>query len=433
VPTIPTSFAGAVTTTSSGYVANNLAFNTPAAAHYVADLSLAQGALKVSDERATQTFASSGTFDLGVLKGGGPDVLSLTPQDGPQARWTLSIHALPVVLSSVAFDRDYVRPTQITKASYTFDGDVTLTATILNSANQAVRTLATKIAVAKGDHSLTWDGLDGSGSPVPDGSYTLAISYTDAAGNNGTGQASITVDATPPSVSVLSRSSMPQTHGLVVQVADKLSGLKSATLTVDGRAVQKLGVGESRFTFIPSGGWPAGTHSFTVSATDNAGNSTKTYGTFRVPVSGLIVRGNGRIGSFRVDVTTEAQIYALAGRPKRVSNDFAPTSAKTPIGRTLYYNCGRGCETDYSINLSTHRLSDYWSTSPRFVTQRGSHVGMSVAEAVRREGRRPIGGCALVVPLRSDHHHFFFLYISRGKIDGIGYLGPHSVYYEGLC
>jgi hypothetical protein len=286
IPTTPTQFSGAITLSSSADPDNppnnSLEFIAPAAAHYVADLSLAQGAITLGDGALNQTFASSGRFDLGVLNRA-THTLSLTPQDGPQAKWSLSIHALPVALSSLAFDRQYERPTQITTAAYALDGDVTLTAAILNSAQQPVRSLATNASVSAGSHSLTWDGLDGSGSPVPDGSYTLAMNYTDAAGNSGGGQASIVVDGTPPSASVVSPSSLPRTLGLVIQVADNLSGLKSASLSVDGTKVQTLGPGQAQFTYIPSGGWRSGAHSFSVSATDNAGNVASNGGRFTVP------------------------------------------------------------------------------------------------------------------------------------------------------
>jgi hypothetical protein len=286
-PLTPTLFAGSSTYSpdfgdTPMQAGNGLAFVAPATAHYVADLSLTQGAMTVDDRKRSQIFASSGRFDLGILAGGIQRV-HLTPQDGPQAKWTLSISALPVALSNLAFDRQYERPTQITTANYALDGDVTLTATILNSAQQAVRSLAANISVSAGSHSLTWDGLDGSGSPVADGSYTLAISYTDAAGNSGGGQASIVVDGTPPSASVVSPSSLPRTHGLVIQVADNLSGLKSASLSVDGAKVQTLGPGQAQFTYIPSGSWRYGAHSFSVSATDNAGNVASNGGRFTVP------------------------------------------------------------------------------------------------------------------------------------------------------
>jgi flagellar hook capping protein FlgD len=278
--TTPTQFMGA-DTLSGTHPDNTLSFATPAAAHYVADLSLTQGAVALSDGTVNQTFASSGRFDLGILA---RDTygLALTPEDGPQAKWSVTIHALPVVLSGLKFDRQFERATQITTASYSLDGDVTLTATIRNSAQQVVRSLASSTHVPIGAHSLTWDGLDSAGSPVPDGTYTLAISYVDAAGNSGGGQTSVVVDDTPPTVNSESPQTLKPTQGLVVDVGDALSGVVGASLSVDGKKVRSLGTGETQFVYVPSGGWRGGTHSFAVAATDKAGNTANQGGSFIV-------------------------------------------------------------------------------------------------------------------------------------------------------
>ena len=247
---------------------NLIDFVTPATAHYVADLTLTQGSVDLSPDAAggDQVFASSGRFDLGYL-GAGVQEIQFTPQDGPAADWSLSIHALPVVMSGLSFDVPYIRPTQITTISYSVDGDVQLTATIQNQSGQAVRTLASGLAVAAGDHTLNWDGLDGSGSPVPDGSYTLQMAYTDAAGNSGTSQASIGVDSTPPVVSATSSATLNSSNGLVIDVHDALSGLKSATLAVDGKHAASLNSSGTQFIYVPVGGWKPGSHTWDVTAT----------------------------------------------------------------------------------------------------------------------------------------------------------------------
>jgi hypothetical protein len=148
-----------------------------------------------------------------------------------------------------------------------------------------------------------------------------------------------------------------------------------------------------------------------------------------------IVRRDGRVGPFRIDVTTKVQILASEGKPDRVEADFVP-NRKKPIGQTLFYRCGRGCETAYSINNATGALSDFETSSPRFVTERGSHVGMRAQEAARRERTTTWGpGCGPgpYLHVRWDLHHIFVLTAWRGNVDHIIYLGPHSVYYEGLC
>ena len=143
---------------------------------------------------------------------------------------------------------------------------------------------------------------------------------------------------------------------------------------------------------------------------------------------------DGRIGSLQIDVSTEADIRQFAGAPDKVERELWPGIR----GRTLIYRCGRKCETSYSINDKTGKLSDYWTQSRRFRTEHGSFVGMSAARAARLERRRPHAGCGfpLYLYLRASDRpqkRLFVLGIWTGRIESIGYLGPHSVYYEGLC
>jgi hypothetical protein len=147
-----------------------------------------------------------------------------------------------------------------------------------------------------------------------------------------------------------------------------------------------------------------------------------------------VVRVDGRIGPFRIDHTSEANLRARLGKPARVEKTV-PEFPGAPAGRTLDYSCGRGCQTSYSFNAATGKLSDFWSASPTFVTERGSHVGMKAAEAARRERARPVPGCGdgLYIHVHWDAHHIFVLTVSRGRVDGLLYLGPHSIFYEGLC
>ena len=112
-----------------------------------------------------------------------------------------------------------------------------------------------------------------------------------------------------------------------------------------------------------------------------------------------------------------------------------PEFPGAPAGRTLDYSCGRGCRTSYSFNAATGKLSDFYSGSPRVVTERGSYVGMKAREAARRERAKLVPGCGngLYIHVGREAHHIFVLTVSNGRVDGLSYLGPHSIYYEGLC
>jgi hypothetical protein len=147
-----------------------------------------------------------------------------------------------------------------------------------------------------------------------------------------------------------------------------------------------------------------------------------------------VVRADGQIGRLRIDVTTKGQLLAFAGKPDRVESDFSPPRTK-PAGRTFYYRCGPGCETAYSINNATGTLSDFQTSSPHFVTEHGSRIGTGAAESARRERSKPGPGCGTgpYIHVRWDLHHTFVLTAWDGKVDEIIYLGPHSVYYDGLC
>jgi hypothetical protein len=147
-----------------------------------------------------------------------------------------------------------------------------------------------------------------------------------------------------------------------------------------------------------------------------------------------VVSADGRIGPFQIDRTTEAQLRATLGRPARAVKVVAEAPGG-PSGRTLYYRCGRGCRTAYSFNSSTGKLSDFQSSSPRFVTVRGSSVGMKAAEAARRERAKIVPSCGddRAIHVRWDRHHAFVVLVRHGKVDMLVYLGRHSIFYEGLC
>jgi len=146
------------------------------------------------------------------------------------------------------------------------------------------------------------------------------------------------------------------------------------------------------------------------------------------------VHPDGRIGPLKIDVSTEPQVRAFAGKPFKVEDLISPRK-KGVVGHELYYGCGRSCVTTYSISDATGKLADYYVESPRFVTERGSRVGMRAARAAELEGGKVVPGCGegRYIHLRWDEHHIFVLGVFAGKVSSIVYLGPHTLSYEGLC
>jgi hypothetical protein len=133
-------------------------------------------------------------------------------------------------------------------------------------------------------------------------------------------------------------------------------------------------------------------------------------------------------------VSTEADVRHFAGTPFKVAKVVSPTK-KRPVGYELYYRCGRGCVTVYAISYATRKLSDFTTQSPLFLSERGSHAGMSAKRAAANEHRKIVGACGegRAIQLRWDEHHIFVLGVFAGRVSLITYLGPHTLSYEGLC
>ena len=207
----------------------------------------------------------------------------LTPEDGPQAQWTIALHALPVRLTSLGVLPRFARPGQIDRFQYAFEGDVSLTATIRNGAGQVVRTLAARLPVsASTTHSLLWDGLNSSGAPVSDGEYAAVFSWTDRAGYTGSATTHIGIDQTPPVVSILSKLPLPPSHGLVFTITDRLSGVASVKASIDGVRLSRIPAGGGTVIYRPRHGWSRGWHTLDVIARDWVGNHRETIKRFRV-------------------------------------------------------------------------------------------------------------------------------------------------------
>lgn len=146
------------------------------------------------------------------------------------------------------------------------------------------------------------------------------------------------------------------------------------------------------------------------------------------------VRPDGRIGPLRLDVSTDSDVRDFAGKPFKLAKVYSE-SQKDSVGYELYYRCGKGCVTVYTIADATGKLSDFVTQSPRFVTQHGSHVGMPASRAAAAEHSKIVGACGegRAIQLRWDEHHIFVLGVFAKKVSLIIYLGPHTTSYEGLC
>jgi hypothetical protein len=66
-----------------------------------------------------------------------------------------------------------------------------------------------------------------------------------------------------------------------------------------------------------------------------------------------VAHPDGRIGPFRIDATSEAQIRVLLGNPLEVEKNFWP-GKRGVYGRTLTYRCGAQAH-DAVLGQRTHR------------------------------------------------------------------------------
>jgi hypothetical protein len=283
-PTAPATFSGALTLDHRQYndddydTTSHVLVRGERGGHYVADLTLTQGSLELSGE-GDKVFSSSGRFDLGMRKAGTVD-LSLTALDGPQARWAVTISRLPAEVADFAATPTASRQGMPITISYAVSGDTRVSAAVVGSTGTPIRWIGTDFEVLSGSHSLRWDGLDDSGRPVPDGTYTIKIST-----DEGTeGEAPVTLDSTPPALQAQTPVRFTGTRAFVVHVSDRTTAVESALMMVDGKVVTRLGAGTSSLLYRPTRGWRVGSHQVSVTAVDALGNSTQR--TFRVLVTG---------------------------------------------------------------------------------------------------------------------------------------------------
>ncbi|HKI90843.1 MAG TPA: Ig-like domain-containing protein, partial [Gaiellaceae bacterium] len=158
--------------------------------------------------------------------------------------------------------------------SYTFArGVVTISATSSSSADPA---------------SVTYD-LDGAPVSSPwdttataDGSHTVTATITDGRGKTATDSAPVTVDNTPPSISILSPapgSTFPASLAAQASVSDA-HGVGNVQFTIDGAAagpVLTAADADNPYTYsttLDVSALALGAHTLGVAATDTAGNST---------------------------------------------------------------------------------------------------------------------------------------------------------------
>ena len=343
-PTTPTAFSGAGNLDGSG-----LSFIAPAAAQYVADVTLNGGAVKLSSGNS-QTFASSGQFPLGILKSG-VQSLDVKALDGPRPQWTIAIRALPVAISGLTFSAPATRPGALVQATYTVSGDTSITATVRDALGQPVKTLASGITVTAGDHSLAWDARDDGGLLLPDGTYTLDLRSTDPTGQVAAASASITVDGAPPMITMTTPSTLTPGQAVSGRLSDALTGIADLDVTDPEQyttatpAIFAPQAGKATFTVAPrQGDWDLGAHTLKITATDGVGNVKVINHKFKVATSGSRSRVVRPCGFMRVGTT---KLYATTA--KRITCRSARALLRDAVRGRGRYHAGRSNADSYTV------------------------------------------------------------------------------------
>ncbi|MEN3025649.1 MAG: Ig-like domain-containing protein [Candidatus Methanosuratincola petrocarbonis] len=110
-------------------------------------------------------------------------------------------------------------------------------------------------------------------SPLSDGSHNATISVADAVGNNASSTVFFTVDATPPSISLISptNSAYPSTPLINSSVTDALSGVHTVLAEIDGSYNLTLALAGGFYTALLD--LPDGHHYVRIIANDTVGNT----------------------------------------------------------------------------------------------------------------------------------------------------------------
>lgn len=128
-----------------------------------------------------------------------------------------------------------------------------------------------------------------------------------------------------------------------------------------------------------------------------------------------VVRPNGQVGPFQINRTTEEAVRTRAGAPTRV---LSVDGGITWLG----YRHG-----DFFLRPSgrTSRLVAFRTYSGTWRTGAGTRVGMTLAQARRREGVRPVpaAGCVNRALVRVSGGTRLFVGIAAGRV-ALLYVGP---------
>jgi flagellar basal-body rod modification protein FlgD len=136
--------------------------------------------------------------------------------------------AVGFVGTQVAADSDQL-PLQNGKGKFDYQIEHNSGSALLKISNAAGQLVMVKqVDATVGTHPVEWDGTDYNGNQLPDGAYTVAVSYQDSAGTNY--DAPITTYGTVDSA-VISNGEVELNMGKVSVPLDKITNISKPTAT----------------------------------------------------------------------------------------------------------------------------------------------------------------------------------------------------------
>lgn len=281
-PTTPTTFSGDTTAGNSSF----LPFSAPGNGQYVLDLSILQGAVKIS--RISGILQSSGTYSLGSLPAG-PETLSIEAEPGPPGVWSATIRMVPVAINGLSFGRGCIAAGEGVPAKFSVTGDTNISAAIEDHSGTLVRNLGT-FPVEQGESSIPWDGRNAGGGPVANGRYVLTLISKDPQGDVTSARTGVSVASSAPRVRALARRSISRKHSLILKVSNDPCGVSRIKVKINGRLLRTYRrnavKGNGRLLVVPRGSWRLGKNRWRAVSTDQVGNRRVSTGIFRVKRSG---------------------------------------------------------------------------------------------------------------------------------------------------
>ena len=341
---------------------------------------------------------TSGSLPAGLSLNGATGEISGTPTATGAATFTVQVTDSASKLATKSLSIDVANPvvadTTAPTGSVSLNGGAALTnstgVTLSLSATDAVGVTAYRVTAGSDCSSATWVAVAASMSysdtgglvlPPGDGAKTVCAEYKDAAGNvSPTATASITVDATSPSV-VLSTIAPSVTNAAFVVTAtfsEAVTGLALGAISVtNGSASNLAGSGTTyTFTVTPGLGGTVAVDLPAAGATDAAGNGSsaaaqliRTYDATRPAVTLTTGASDPTNAPFAVSATFSEPVsgFSLAGVV--VGNGTA--SGFSGSGTTFTFTVTPAADGQVTVDVPAAKASDGAGNSNTAATQLG--------------------------------------------------------------